>query len=61
MIEVVNVTRDDLLAYRLAIVEKHRLTLDEFADRARRYAMIGEEWDDWDELQGIAFLLGDDQ
>jgi hypothetical protein len=41
-------------------LKRHGLTLAEFAERARQYALTGDEWSDWDTLQGIAFLLHDD-
>jgi len=35
------------------------VTLAEFAERAVAYALVGDEWDAWDELRGIAVLLDD--
>lgn len=60
MTRVTKVTEEDLLARREAILRRHRVSLDEFAERAKRYALTGDEWADWDELQGIAFLLQDE-
>ena len=60
MTRVTNVTEEDLLARRATILERHGISLDEFSERARRYALTGDEWADWDELQGIAYLLRDE-
>ena len=58
--QITNVTETLLLAQREQILKRHGLTLAEFAERARQYALTGDEWSDWDTLQGIAFLLHDD-
>jgi len=60
MTRVTNVTEAQLLARRDELLAKHGLSLDEFAERARMYALVGDEWADWDELQSIAYLLRDD-
>ena len=60
MTRVTNVTEEELLARRAEILERHGVNLQEFAERARQYALTGDEWADWDELQGIAYLLRDD-
>ena len=60
MARVTRVTEADLLARREAILRRHGVSLDEFAERAKQYALAGDEWADWDELQGIAFLLQDE-
>ncbi len=59
MVRVVNVQRQQLERRRAEILARHGVTLDEFAERAVRYALVGDEWDAWGELRGIAFLLGD--
>ena len=60
MTRVTTVTQDELLARRAEILVRRGVTLEEFTDRAEQYALTGDEWTDWDELQGIAFLLHDD-
>jgi len=60
MTRVMNVTEESLRARRAAILERHGISLDEFAERARRHALAGDEWTDWDELRGIAYLLRDE-
>ena len=53
MVRVVNVQRQQLERRRAEILARHGVTLDEFAERAGRYARAGNEWDDWEELRGI--------
>ncbi|MGH3767947.1 MAG: hypothetical protein ACRDS0_10110 [Pseudonocardiaceae bacterium] len=60
MVHVVNVQRQQLERRRAEILARHGVTLDEFAERAARYALVGNEWDAWEDLRGIAFLLDDD-
>lgn len=59
MTRVVVAKREDLETRRAEILARYGVSLDEFAERAKRYALVGDEWDAWDELRGIAFLLGD--
>lgn len=59
MTRVTNVTREELQARRAEILNRHGASLEEFVERAKQYALTGDEWADWDELQSIAFLLRD--
>lgn len=59
MVHVVNAQRQELVRRRSEILARHGVTLDEFTDRAARYELVGDEWDAWEELRGIAFLLDD--
>jgi hypothetical protein len=59
MVRVVQADRQQLEARRAEILARYDVTLDEFAERAAAYALVGDEWDAWDELRGIAFLLND--
>jgi hypothetical protein len=59
MVRVVDVERQQLERRRAEILASHGVTLDEFAERAARYALVADEWDAWEELRGIAFLLDD--
>ena len=47
MVRVVNVQRQQLEHRRAEILARHGVTLDEFAERAVRYALVGDEWDAW--------------
>lgn len=57
MTRVIDRTPEELRAARDAILQRHGLTLDEFAELARRFHLSGEQWQAWDDLEGIAFLL----
>lgn len=57
MTHVVEVTREKLLARRRAILARVGADLPEFTERARSFSLVGDEWDAWDQLQNIAFLL----
>jgi len=59
MVRVIDVEREQLERRSAEILASHGVTLDEFAERAARYALVGDEWDAWEELRGIAFLLDD--
>ncbi|MFJ8910622.1 hypothetical protein [Amycolatopsis sp. NPDC102389] len=61
MAHVEAVTRDELLQRRDGILEQLGTDLATFTERARAFSLVGDEWDTWDELQNIAFLLGDDE
>lgn len=59
MVRVVSVQRQQLQRCRAELLASYGVTLDQFAERAARYALVGDEWDAWEELRGIAFLLDD--
>jgi hypothetical protein len=50
---------DELRARRGEILRKFNMTLDDFRDRARDYALVGGEHEAWGQLESIAFLLGE--
>ena len=54
------VTREELLERRRAVLERLGTSYEELASRADRRALVGDEWSAWDELQEIDFLVGDD-
>lgn len=55
------VSRDDLLARRRALLDRLDVALEELRGRAADGLLVGDEWMAWDELQEIDFLLGDDE
>ncbi|GAB2972880.1 hypothetical protein GCM10017788_74870 [Amycolatopsis acidiphila] len=61
MTTIVKVSRATLLARRARILRRLGTNLEEFTERAHAFGLVGEEWDAWDQLQNIAFLLGDDR
>lgn len=61
MAPVVNVTRDQLIAQRDEILARLGLSMDEYVRRAEASELSGEEWEARDDLESIAFLLGEDR
>ncbi|MER6664312.1 hypothetical protein ABT256_07170 [Amycolatopsis japonica] len=61
MAHVEAVTREELQRRRDGILEQLGTDLTTFTERAKTFSLVGDEWDTWDELQNIAFLLGDDE
>lgn len=56
---VVTVRREDLLQRRAEILESLGMSLEQFATVSATHAMSGAEWDAREELDDIAFLLGE--
>lgn len=55
---VVEVTEDELRQRRSALLEQIKpVTGDDLATRAQAGNLSEDEWDVWDELRSIAFLL----
>jgi hypothetical protein len=54
-------TRSDaeLRERRDAILRGLGVSLDDLRERAESYALVGEEHDAWEQLESIAFLLGE--
>jgi predicted neuraminidase len=59
MTRVAAVTDEQLRARRERILAKLGVPLDELRDRAMHYALVGDEYDAWERLESIAFLLGE--
>lgn len=56
---VVTLTRRELEARREAILRRLGTTLSDLEGRAAAGSLVGDEWDAWDDLRDIAYLLGD--
>ena len=54
------VSREDLLARRQAILDRLECSYPDLAGWAKARSLVGDEWSAWDELREIDFLLGDD-
>lgn len=59
MTRVLSVSRDELEARRTRILRNLHVTCSELAERARSSSLVAGEWEAWEELKDIAFLLGD--
>jgi hypothetical protein len=60
MAPVIDVTREDLLARRAAILRRIELDERDFAEARATRSLSSEEWDAKEELEEIEFLLGAD-
>ncbi|HLR93058.1 MAG TPA: hypothetical protein VK053_00910 [Jiangellaceae bacterium] len=58
---VITVHREDLLRRRDEILARLGLTLGEFEDLMHSSTLSGLEWEAREELEDIAFLLGETQ
>ena len=58
---LVTVTREELLRRRAEILTRLGQTLEEFEELMRTGTLSGAEWEAREELEGIAFLLGETQ
>ena len=59
MTKFATLSDDELRERREAILRKLDVSLEHLCDRARRYALVGEEHEAWEQLESIAFLLGE--
>ena len=60
MAPVIDVTREDLLARRAAILRRIELDERDFAEARATRRLSSEEWEAKEELEEIEFLLGAD-
>ncbi len=56
---IVTETRESLLNRRAAVLARLGMTAEEFAHLAATKTLTGAEWEARDELDEIAFLLGE--
>jgi hypothetical protein len=59
MAPVINVTRGTLLRRRRAIYSSLGMSPEEFEATAETRTLSGDEWDAKEELESIAYLLGE--
>lgn len=60
MSPVLTVTRDELVARRERVLAELGMTGEEFIEFAATHSLDGKEWEALEELESIAFLLGED-
>jgi hypothetical protein len=60
MAPVIDVTREDLIERRRIILGRLGMDSSTFAELSATRTLTGEEWEAKEELDGIAFLLGDE-
>ncbi|OBB94975.1 hypothetical protein [Mycobacterium sp. 852002-40037_SCH5390672] len=61
MTKIASLSDDELRARRASILRKLDMSFEEIRDRANSYALAGDEHDAWEQLESIAFLLGETQ
>jgi len=59
MTRIATLSDDELRARRAEILEKLGVTFEDLRDRAQHYALVGDEHEAWEQLESIAFLLGE--
>lgn len=56
---IVTVTREELSARRADLLDRAGLTWEEFKGLPEAEALGGDDWETFEELREIAFLLGE--
>jgi hypothetical protein len=56
---VVEVSREELELRRKEVLDRLGISLQELAGKARAGSLVGDEWEAWQDLQDVGFLLGD--
>lgn len=59
MTKIASLSDAELRRRRDDIVDRLGLSIDDLRTRARNYTLVGEEHDAWEQLESIAFLLGE--
>lgn len=59
MTKIAALSDAELRARRETILRKLDISLEDLSVRARNYALVGEEHEAWEQLESIAFLLGE--
>jgi hypothetical protein len=59
MTKIVTPSDAELRERREAILHRLDVSLDDLRERAKSYALVGEEHEAWEQLESIAFLLGE--
>jgi hypothetical protein len=59
MTRIVTPSDTELRERREAILRRLGVSLEDLRERAKSYALVGEEHEAWEQLESIAFLLGE--
>ncbi|CCK54299.1 hypothetical protein IAR57_01815 [Mycobacterium canettii] len=57
--KIATATDDELRERRTQILAKLGVSFEDLRARAEQYALVGDEHEAWEDLQSIAFLLGE--
>ena len=60
MSNVVSLSTEELLARRAEVLDEVSLSLNELQQKAMAGMLVGAEWDAWQRVCDIEFLLGSD-
>lgn len=60
MSRVLETPRDALVARREDILRRLGVSYEDLRARAATYRLVGEEWDAWEEVTEIDYLLNDE-
>lgn len=61
MTKMATLSDDELRKRRATILERLGVSSEELRERAERYALVGDEHEAWEQLESIAFLLGENR
>ena len=61
MTKMATLSDDELRKRRATILERLGVSSEELRDRAEWYALVGDEHEAWEQLESVAFLLGENR
>ena len=61
MTKMATLSDDELRKRRATILERLGVSVEELRERAERYTLVGDEHEAWEQLESIAFLLGENR
>jgi len=59
MTKIASLSDAELRGRREEILNRLGVSIEDLRARARNYALVGEEHDAWEQVESIAFLLGE--
>lgn len=59
MTKIASLSDDQLRTRRSDILARLGVSMDDLRARAENYALVGDEHEAWEQLESIAFLLGE--
>ncbi|CPR79873.1 Uncharacterised protein [Mycobacteroides abscessus] len=59
MTKIATLSDQELRARRQIILDKLGMSIEDLRRRAKGYALVGDEHDAWEQIESIAFLLGE--
>lgn len=59
MTKIATLSDQELRTRRQMILDKLGISIEDLRRRANGYALVGDEHDAWEQIESIAFLLGE--